>query len=217
MEEVEAVKKLLNTVGELTGTVSSKLKEDVLRKTLSETLDEITKNGEMEHNFLVSELEQAKVLNTYAYILVSLYFTITKLDGVKFNNETPIMQEIKRVKEYMDRVKEAEDSILESNEKAKKNEAESEKFINRHLREPAVSSVHFQDKKEAKSVHSEGQNKHQYFKDDEKLKLAVQSSKGKKGSKSINQDRSKKGRNYGSSSTNAGTNVKSGKVSKSRK
>lgn len=215
MEETDEVKKLLITLGDLTGTISSKLKENVLEKTLSESLDEITRHKESNkaNDEALNELEQAKILNMYAYLLVSLSFTNAKLDGVKFNNEAPIMQEIKRVKQYMDRVKKAEESLYESAEKARKREAESETFINKHLGEPAVSKVHFQDREETNKVQTASKNKHQYFKDHDNLKQAFQEEKrndSTKQSKSKSKNKSK-GRQIGNVDT------KNGKVSKSRK
>lgn len=145
MEETAVVKKLLGNLEELVGTVSSKLQENILDETLNETLEEIARIGEREHNEANSELSQAKLLNLYSYILVSLYFTSLKLNGSKFNNDSPIMQEIKRVKEYMDRVKKAEDQLIKKDEKQKKETQDSKNFIKRQLHEPAVSKVHFED------------------------------------------------------------------------
>lgn len=218
MEETDAVKKLLTTLSDLTGTISNQLKENILEKTLSETLDEITRHREdkRENNKALNELEQAKLLNMYAYILVSLSFTSAKLDGIKFNNDAPIMQEIKRVKEYMDRVKKAEDFLFESTEETKKREAESESFINKHLGEPAVSKVHFQDREETNKVQPESKSNHQYFKDDDKLRQAVQAAKEKKRSDGGKQSKSKS-KNKNRTRQRGSEDAKKERISKSQK
>jgi hypothetical protein len=146
--ETDGVKNLLATLNDLVKSVSGKLKENILEKTLSESIDEISRKGELENNEAISELEQAKLLNMYSYILVSLYFTNLKLSGVKLNNESYIMQEIKRIKEYMDKVKSAEESLKKNEVNERKKEDESQIFIKTHLsgHEPAVSKVHFQNK-----------------------------------------------------------------------
>ena len=145
--EVEGVNKLLGNLNELVNSITESIKDNLVDKTLIESLEEISKIGEIEHTETLSELEQAKLLNIYSYILVSLYFTSLKLCGDKINNESPIMFEIKRVKEYMDKVKLAEDQFLKKETKEQRKERESENFIKKHIgvtgNEPAVSKTHF--------------------------------------------------------------------------
>lgn len=145
--EVESVNNLLKNLNELVNSVTDPIKENIVDKTLIESLEEISKTGEIEHNEAVSELEQAKLLNIYSFILVSLQFTSLKLSGNKINNDSPIMMEIKRVKEYMDKVKVAEDLLLKKETKEQKKERESQEFIKKHISvtgsEPAVSKTHF--------------------------------------------------------------------------
>lgn len=184
--ETETVKKLLGNLGNLVDSFTGQLKDDVLAKTLSEALDEISRKGEMEQNEAVSELQQAKLLNMYAYLLVSIYFTSLKLNGSKINNESVIMQEIQRVKQYTDRVKRAEESLLKKEEGDALKEEESERFIKRHLGgvEPAVSSEHFQDRK---------QNSHVRFESgDDIKKLAEQKKLGEAGNRKQRQKKPRK-------------------------
>lgn len=144
--ETDAVSKILGSLGSLVKSFSSNLKENVLSQSINETIEEISKQGELEHNQAVSELQQAKVQNLNAYLLVSLYFTHLKLNGDKLNADSNIMSEIKRVKEFMDKVKVAEKRLDQQEEKDTKRAEESEQFMNKHFgnRSSAVSSAHFQ-------------------------------------------------------------------------
>ncbi|KAG0674759.1 hypothetical protein C6P42_002074 [Pichia californica] len=235
MEDTETVNKLLSNLGEVTSTLSNKLKEDILGKTLKERIDEIVRDGEIENNEIKSELEQAKLLNMYSYILVSIYFASLKLNGCKFKNDSSIMFEIKRVKEFMDRVDKAQSSLNDIDEREKDKQVESEKFINSHLKEPAVSRVHFQDR-EGKSKSqsqsqskSENQNKHEYFNDDKevlnKIEESVKENKNKSKNKNKNKNKSFnnskdqfKGKDKKKVSSSSKEKVKnSGKINKPKK
>lgn len=165
MEETDTVNKLLIKLNEITGSLSHNLKENIVNDSLREKIDEIKRDGELENNEVNSELEQAKLINMISYILVSLYFTNLKINGSKFNNESPIMLEIKRVKEYMDRVKRAQELLNKSEERDNKMEIESEKMVNKYLKEPAVSKVHFQDRND--QTESSKVNEHKRFNDNQ--------------------------------------------------
>lgn len=148
--ETDLVKKLLGNLNALVNTTSNKLNQNILDNTLNEKIEEIHKLGELENDQIKSELKEAKILNIYSYILVSLYFTNLKLSGEKLNNDSLIMNEIKRVKEFMDKVKKAEELMSQDAESNKLNETTSKSVINRYLNngsghEPAVSKAHFQN------------------------------------------------------------------------
>lgn len=229
MEDTETVNKLLSNLGEVTSTLSNKLKEDILGKTLKERIDEIVRDGEIENNEIKSELEQAKLLNMYSYILVSIYFASLKLNGCKFKNDSSIMFEIKRVKEFMDRVDKAQSSLNDIDEREKDKQVESEKFINSHLKEPAVSRVHFQDREGKSKSKSENQNKHEYFNDDKevlnKIEESVKENKNKSKNKNKNKNKSFnnskdqfKGKDKKKVSSSSKEKVKnSGKINKPKK
>lgn len=147
--ETEAMTSLLNSLSDIVNEVTSKLKGDILETPLCETLEELTRAGEAKQLQTVTELEQAKLLNLYSYILVTLQFTSQKLRGARIDNNSEIMQEIKKVKDFMDRVKTAEDDLTRKNNKERAMEEQSEKLIQKHIngQEPAVSNVHFQGNK----------------------------------------------------------------------
>lgn len=163
MEETDTVNKLLVKLNEITELLSHNIKENIVDVSLREKIDEIKRDGEFGNNEINSELEQAKLVNMISYILVSLYFTNLKINGSKFNNESPIMLEIKRVKEYMDRVKRAQESLNKAEERDNKLEIESEKMVNKYLKEPAVSQAHFQDRNNQKEPPK--LNEHKRFND----------------------------------------------------
>lgn len=163
MEETETVNKLLIKLNEITELLSHNIKENIVDVSLREKIDEIKRDGEFENNEVNSELEQAKLVNMISYLLVSLYFTNLKINGSKFNNESPIMLEIKRVKEYMDRVKRAQELLNKAEERDNQIEIESEKMVNKYLNEPAVSKVHFQDRNDQKETPK--LNEHKRFND----------------------------------------------------
>lgn len=151
--EISAVQSLLSNLKELLHSFTTELKDNLTTQTIDETLEEIVKRGEIQKNEAVSELEQAKLLNLNAYVLVSLYFTHLKLKGDKVEANSSIISEIKRVKEFMDKVKVAE-TQLHQKEKSELKEAEASKeLIRKHYggnqdRTPAVSNAHFESNEE---------------------------------------------------------------------
>lgn len=204
MDDTEGVNNLLASLESVVNTLSKDLKNDLLEKPLNETLDDLSRVGEIEHNEAVTELEKAKILNIHSYILVSLLFTNLKLNGVKFVNDISIMQEIKRVKEYMDRVKKAEDALYAREFKDKRKEEESAKTINKYLKsEPAVSKVHFQDRESGKHHRfndQEGQKSQKSeisAKDNENIKKTLVEKNSKIGKKMMKNGKFKEKNSFG--------------------
>ncbi|TID17264.1 hypothetical protein CANINC_004028 [Pichia inconspicua] len=152
--ETSAVQSLLNNLQSLTHSFTTELKDNLIAQTLNESLEEIIKRGEIEKNEAVSELEQAKLLNLNAYVLVSLYFTHLKLKGDKLDSNSPIVSEINRVKTFMDKVKIAETQLSQKEGNVVDQIEGTKDFIEKHYsnnngRAPAVSKVHFEPKDEA--------------------------------------------------------------------
>lgn len=149
MEDTEVVKKLLSNLEDQVNEISHNLKDDILTESLKDKLFNLNKQGELDNKEAIGELNEAKLLNFYSYILVSLYFTSLKLSGSKFNNDSVIMEEINRVKKYMLRVKNAEENLNKIDDVEKENDKYSKSMLKKQLNyEPAVSHVHFKDENE---------------------------------------------------------------------
>lgn len=172
--DADNVHKLLKNLGDSVENISESLKDELLTKVLSEQLEELLKEGELTNKRAIFELEQAKLLNIYAYLLVSMQFTQLKLNGSKFDNQAPVMQEIKRVKEFMDKVKRAEDVFYRRETAEEKKEKVSQEFVKNYIsatgQAPAVSSKHFEEL-----------GTHVRFNDEDIKKVASQKSKVSKG------------------------------------
>jgi DNA-binding Lrp family transcriptional regulator len=168
--DADNVHKLLKNLGDSVENISESLKDELLTKVLSEQLEELLKEGELTNKRAIFELEQAKLLNIYAYLLVSMQFTQLKLNGSKFDNQAPVMQEIKRVKEFMDKVKRAEDVFYRRETAEEKKEKVSQEFVKNYIsatgQAPAVSRKHFEES-----------GTHVRFNDEDIKKVASQKSK----------------------------------------
>ncbi|ESW99746.1 hypothetical protein KL918_001318 [Ogataea parapolymorpha] len=138
MDDIDTVKKLLVSLNHGVDELEIKLKSGMLAKSL---LNHIQGTK--------TPLEKVDLYNNYAYVIASLYFVLLKTSGENKKNEHPIMQELNRVKLYIERAKKAA-TKEENTEEFKRKVAEA---AERHVRnqlgekiEPAVSKLHFEGK-----------------------------------------------------------------------
>ncbi|KAG7812195.1 hypothetical protein KL921_001427 [Ogataea angusta] len=138
MDDIDAVKKLLASLNHGVEDLETKLKSGMLAKSLLNHVQGAK-----------TPLEKVDLYNNYAYVIASLYFVLLKTSGENKKNEHPIMQELNRVKLYIERAKKAV-TKEENTEEFKRKVAEA---AERHVRnqlgekiEPAVSKVHFEGK-----------------------------------------------------------------------
>ncbi|KAH3668050.1 hypothetical protein OGAPHI_001804 [Ogataea philodendri] len=136
MDETESVKKLLASLSRGIDDLEKNVKSEVFIRSLLEHVQEAK-----------SPLEKVDLYNNYAYVIASLYFVLLKTSGENKKNEHPIMQELNRVKLYIDRAKKAEQIKKNGNIDPDEASKAAERYVKNQLGEkvePAVSKVHFE-------------------------------------------------------------------------
>ncbi|CAI4039459.1 hypothetical protein SMKI_08G1260 [Saccharomyces mikatae IFO 1815] len=127
-------------------------------KSFSNALDELKPEIEkltsksLDEQLLLLSDERAKLelINRYAYVLSSLIFANMKVLGVR--DMSPILNELKRVKSYMDKAKQYDNKISKFNEKSQAKQENARSIIfnvldgNRNRFEPSISKSNFQGK-----------------------------------------------------------------------
>ncbi|GMM27758.1 Lrp1 protein [Martiniozyma asiatica (nom. inval.)] len=142
MEDVKTMETLLKSVTSNIDTLQETL-SPLQAKPLVDLLNEIEATNDPQRN-----ISKAQLLNLQSYLLTSLYFIYLKLQGENKDNKHPIMQDIARVKSYMQRVDRAE----KNDEREEEKEEEAKEYAKKVLQrisgnyEPAVSKVHFEGK-----------------------------------------------------------------------
>lgn len=128
-EGIEKIKKFLDS---LNGSIDDL--QDKLQPIIAKSLDEVVAEYE-------SPLEKIEIYNSYSYVLISIVVAYLRSTGVDTTNH-PIMKELQRVKQYMEKHK----ALI-----AKKNsgdEAETKEYLQKTLGnkpEPAISSANFKE------------------------------------------------------------------------
>ncbi|VEU21326.1 DEKNAAC102389 [Brettanomyces naardenensis] len=142
MEDPDSVKKILESTQAEIGSLQKTLNETILRKDLNELLISLGDDADGAQ----SELAKCKLLNSYAYVIASLYFSYLKAAGMNKHNEHPIMQELGRVKSYIGRVQTAEQRQSKQQELSEADREAAKRFVESEFgaKEPAISSVHFE-------------------------------------------------------------------------
>lgn len=96
---------------------------------------------------LSNGFERLLLSNKYAYVLSSLLFVYMKV--LNFKDLSPIMDELGRVKYYMDRVKQLQSRDQAQEKLEKEKEVQVKSVINSSLGltcSPSISKVHFEGK-----------------------------------------------------------------------
>ncbi|EJS43443.1 lrp1p [Saccharomyces arboricola H-6] len=138
MEDIEKIKPYVKSFS----NALDELKPEI-EKLTSKSLDE-------QLLLLSSERAKLDLTNRYAYVLSSLMFASTKVLGAK--DMSPILNELKRVKSYMDKAKQYDDKISRSNEKLHAEQEKAKNIIsnvldgNKNQSEPSISKSNFQGK-----------------------------------------------------------------------
>ncbi|KAG7749643.1 hypothetical protein KL912_001644 [Ogataea haglerorum] len=138
MDDIDAVKKLLASLHHGVEELEIKLKSGMLAKSLLNHVQGAK-----------TPLEKVNLYNNYAYVIASLYFVLLKASGENKKNEHPVMQELNRVKLYIERAKKAAAKEENTEEFRRKVAEAAERHVRNQLGEkvePAVSKVHFEGK-----------------------------------------------------------------------
>lgn len=138
MEDIEKIKPYVKSFS----NALDELKPEI-EKLTSKPLDE-------QLLLLSSERAKLELTNRYAYVLSSLMFASMKVLNVK--DMSPILNELKRVKSYMDKAKQYDNKISRSNEKSQAEKEKAKSIIsnvldgNKNQFEPSISKNNFQGK-----------------------------------------------------------------------
>ena len=131
MEDTKAVKEILESLQGQIKTLGTLVDDTLLKKNLNELLFDLNDSSQQAK----SEILKCRLVNAYAYVISSLYFSFLKADGNNQQNDHPIMEELRRVRSYINRV----ETIQQKQETHKKKEESSikkaEKFINSNFGE----------------------------------------------------------------------------------
>ncbi|CAI4063728.1 hypothetical protein SKDZ_08G1290 [Saccharomyces kudriavzevii ZP591] len=138
MEDIEKIKPYVRSFS----NALDELKPEI-EKLTSKPLDE-------QLLLLSNERARLELVNRYAYVLSSLMFASMKVLGVR--DMSPILNELKRVKSYMDKAKQYDNKISKSNERSQAEQEKAKNIIsnvldgNKNQFEPSISNCNFQGK-----------------------------------------------------------------------
>ncbi|GMF06784.1 unnamed protein product [[Candida] boidinii] len=221
MDEVELVKKLVSSFDDSIEDIEEILNRQVLSKPLNESIHDETvlrnyidsnegdNNNSNNKNDL--KLSKIKIFNQYAYIIASLYFITLKLNNENKDiiNNHPILQELQRVKSYMNRIEDIKKIGVRQDNKNKLNIEATKRIIHQQLQNnsknnnnnvnnlpsTAVSSKHFSNEnsgnKHIKFDENESQNESQNIAEISKKLQKTESGKSKNNSGKITKNKSK--------------------------
>ncbi len=146
MEDTKAVKEILESLQGQIKNLDTTVDDTILKKNLNELLFDLNDSSQQAK----SEILKCKLLNAYAYIISSLYFSFLKADGNNRRNDHPIMDELKRVKSYIGRINAIQHKQEVHKRKEETSLEEAQKFINsnfggsRDRDHAAISRVQFE-------------------------------------------------------------------------
>lgn len=97
--------------------------------------------------------ERIKIYNNHLYVTISVLYSYIKTLGIN-TNDHPIMEELKRIKDFMKQAKEVEESLKNKQEEDLKSKDDAKDFLQRTLgttgaavlesmKSPAISSQNF--------------------------------------------------------------------------
>ncbi|GME97533.1 unnamed protein product [[Candida] boidinii] len=176
MDEVELVKKLVLSFDDSIEDIEEILNKQILSKPLNELIHDENVlrayidsnengNGNENENENVNrndlKLSKIKIFNQYAYIIASIYFINLKLNNENKDiiNNHPILQELQRVKSYMNRIEEIQKIGINKDNKNKLNIEATKRIIHQQLNSnngklpsTAVSSKHFANSSNNKHI-----------------------------------------------------------------
>lgn len=176
MDEVELVKKLVLSFDDSIEDIEEILNKQILSKPLNELIHDENVlrayidsnengNGNENENENVNrndlKLSKIKIFNQYAYIIASIYFIKLKLNNENKDiiNNHPILQELQRVKSYMNRIEEIQKIGINKDNKNKLNIEATKRIIHQQLNSnngklpsTAVSSKHFANSSNNKHI-----------------------------------------------------------------
>lgn len=219
MDEVELVKKLVSSFDDSIEDIEEILNRQVLSKPLNESIHDET----VLRNYIDSnegdnsinnkndlKLSKIKLYNQYAYIIASLYFITLKLNNENKDiiNNHPILQELQRVKSYMNRIEDIKKIGVRQDNKNKLNIEATKRIIHQQLQNnnksnnnfnnlpsTAVSSKHFSNEnsgnKHIKFDENESQNESQNVAEISKKLQKTESGKSKNNTVKITKNKSK--------------------------
>ncbi|OWB75828.1 hypothetical protein B5S31_g5861 [[Candida] boidinii] len=180
MDEVELVKKLVLSFDDSIEDIEEILNKQILSKPLNELIHDENVlrayidsnengNGNENENENVNrndlKLSKIKIFNQYAYIIASIYFIKLKLNNENKDiiNNHPILQELQRVKSYMNRIEEIQKIGINKDNKNKLNIEATKRIIHQQLNSnngklpsTAVSSKHFANSSNNKHIKFSG-------------------------------------------------------------
>ncbi|OWB81023.1 hypothetical protein B5S32_g5365 [[Candida] boidinii] len=180
MDEVELVKKLVLSFDDSIEDIEEILNKQILSKPLNELIHDENVlrayidsnengNGNENENENVNrndlKLSKIKIFNQYAYIIASIYFIKLKLNNENKDiiNNHPILQELQRVKSYMNRTEEIQKIGINKDNKNKLNIEATKRIIHQQLNSnngklpsTAVSSKHFANSSNNKHIKFSG-------------------------------------------------------------
>ncbi|GME67146.1 unnamed protein product [[Candida] boidinii] len=220
MDEVELVKKLVSSFDDSIEDIEEILNRQVLSKPLNESIHDETvlrnyidsNEGDINNSNNKNDLKLSKIklFNQYAYIIASLYFITLKLNNENKDiiNNHPILQELQRVKSYMNRIEDIKKIGVRQDNKDKLNIEATKRIIHQQLQNnsknnnnvnnlpsTAVSSKHFSNEnssnKHIKFDENEGQNESQNIAEISKKLQKTESGKSKVNTGKITKNKSK--------------------------
>ncbi|ODV88073.1 hypothetical protein CANARDRAFT_228666 [[Candida] arabinofermentans NRRL YB-2248] len=190
MEDLNTVKQLINTFENGLNEFDTKLMNDLLSNNLNEKIQEIESS-----NFNKNHIKKAELYNTYSYLITSIYFIYLKINGLNNDNKHSIMNELNKVKSYINRCKLSINNKEKEELNEKKSQKEANEFIKRQLSggsgntttttttyEPTISKVQFEGKHTKFTTTKEDNkqlNKEQVRKLNEKVNKHVKKSNNK--------------------------------------
>lgn len=131
----EGIEKIQAFLQSLNGSIDDLHQK--LQPIIAKSLDEVVAGYD-------SPLEKIEIYNSYSYVLISIIVAYLRSIGVDTTNH-PIMNELKRVKQYMQKHK----ALLAKQEQSQDDELSNTKdYLQQTLGnkpEPAISSAHFND------------------------------------------------------------------------
>lgn len=137
---IEKIKKFLDSLDGSIDDLQTKL-----QPIIAKSLDEVVAGYD-------SPLEKIEIYNSYSYVLISIIVAYLRSIGVDTNNH-PIMKELQRVKQYMEKHKAL---ITKQDSRQQQELSNTKEYLQSTLGnkpenkpEPAISSAHFNDTKKS--------------------------------------------------------------------